>query len=190
MAFRGPRVWRWRWRRNPLKRRSDTVEAWVVLGAWTLTVLCGVLAGWAAARSVEQSLARERVEWRPVAGRLTERAPGKATAHSSERVWAEVGWTGPDGSAHAGQARVVPGSAAGTTVTVWTDRRGRMVTEPATAAQARVRASLVGGLAGVTVAVLPLAGGRYLRGRLERRRMDRWGVEWALFDAVRGRSTG
>ncbi|MFE9673982.1 hypothetical protein ACFYO5_07670 [Streptomyces sp. NPDC006259] len=190
MAFRGPRVWLWRWRRNPLKRRSDTVEAWVVLGSWVLTVVCGVLAGWTAAGSVERSLARERVEWRPVAGRLTERAPGEAGAHSGERVWAEVGWTGPDGSAHTGQVRVVPGSAAGTTVTVWTDRRGRLVTEPATAAQARVRASLVGGLAGVTVAVLPCAGGRWLRGRLERRRLDGWAVEWAVFDAVRERPTG
>ncbi|MEU8652218.1 hypothetical protein [Streptomyces sp. NPDC048737] len=190
MAFRGPRVWLWRWRRNPLKRRSDTVEAWVVLGAWVLTVVCGVLAGWTAARSVEQGLARERAEWRPVAGRLTERAPGKATAPAGERVWAEAGWTGPDGSARTGQVRVAPGSGVGTTVTVWTDRRGRLVTEPATAAQARVRGWLVGGLAGVTVGVLPCAGGGYLRGRLERRRIERWAVEWALFDAVRGRPAG
>ncbi|MFD9319997.1 hypothetical protein ACFWDQ_20360 [Streptomyces sp. NPDC060053] len=193
MAFRGPKVWLWRWRRNPLKRRADTVEAWVVLGVWALTVLAGLLAGWATAGSVEHGLARERVEWRPLLGRLTEQAPGKAAVNGStagDQVWAKVGWTGPDGSAHQGQVRVGPGSAAGTPVTVWTDRQGRLVTKPATAAQARLRASLVGGLAGVGAATLPFAGGRVLRGRLERRRVEQWDVDWARFDALRGRPTG
>ena len=194
MAFRGPKVWLWRWRRNPLKRRADTVEAWVVLAAWALTVLAGVLAGWAAAGSVEQGLARERVEWRPLTGRLTEQAPGKAAVQTGsgggDQVWAKVGWTGPDGSAHTGQVRVGTGSPVGTPVTVWTDRQGRMVTEPATPAQARLRASLVGFLAGVGTAAFPFAGGRLLRGRLERRRVEQWDTDWARFDALWGRPTG
>ncbi|MFH8804136.1 hypothetical protein ACH4F6_31860 [Streptomyces sp. NPDC017936] len=194
MAFRGPKAWLWRWRRNPLKRRADTVEAWVLLGAWALTVLVGAVAGWAAARSVEEGLARERVEWRPVTGLLVEQAPGRPPARSGassgERVWAKAGWTGPDGSARTGQVRVSPGSAAGTPVTVWTDRRGRLVTEPATAGQARVHACLVGGLAGVAAATVPFAGGRVLRDRMERRRVDRWDAEWARFDALWGRPAG
>ena len=193
MAFRGPKVWLWRWRRNPLKRRADTVEAWVVLGVWVLTVLAGVLAGWAAAASVEHGLARERVEWRPLTGHLTEPAPGKAATQAGsggDQVWAKVGWTGPDGSAHTGQVRVGPGSAVGTPVTVWTDPQGRMVTEPAPPAQAQLRASLVGVLAGVGAAGLPFAGGRLLRGRLERRRVEQWDTDWADFDALWGRPTG
>src|SRR3954469_5773316 len=82
MAFRGPKVWLWRWRRNPLKRRADAVEAWVVLGAWALTVVAGVLAGLGVARTVEHGLARERVEWRPVVAHLTEQAPGTAVSRS------------------------------------------------------------------------------------------------------------
>ncbi|MFJ8109310.1 hypothetical protein [Streptomyces sp. NPDC096132] len=194
MAFRGPKVWLWRWRRNPLKRRADTVEAWVVLGAWMLTVLVGVLAGWGAAGSVEHGLARERVEWRPLVARLTEPAPGKAAGQSgsssADQVWAKVGWTGPDGSAHTGQVRVATGSPSGTPVTVWTDRRGRLVTEPATPAQARLRATLVGGLAGLAAAALPFAGGRLLRGRLEHRRVEQWDADWARFDTLWGRPTG
>ncbi|AVV46244.1 hypothetical protein PYK79_37930 [Streptomyces sp. ID05-04B] len=193
MAFRGRKVWLWRWRRNPLKRRADVVESWVVLGVWALTVLAGVLGGWATAGSVEDGLARERVEWRPLMGRLTDRAPGTPAASGSasgDRVWARVGWTGPDGSAHTGQVRVGPGSAAGTPVTVWTDTRGRMVTEPVGADQARLRAALVGGVAGLGVATLPFAGGRVLRGRLERRRVAQWDIDWARFDALRGRPAG
>jgi hypothetical protein len=194
MALRGPQVWLWRWRRNPLKRRADRIETWVVLGVWTLTVLVGVSAGAAVSRSVEDGLARERAEWRPLVGHLTERAPGtpagSGTTSRADRVWAEASWTAADGSAHSGQLRVPAGSAAGTPVTVWTDREGRQVPRPVTASQARIRAALVGGAAGFAAAVVPLAGGRALRTRLERRRIDQWEAEWSRFGPMWGRTTG
>ncbi|MFF4256872.1 hypothetical protein ACFY1L_37365 [Streptomyces sp. NPDC001663] len=193
MAFRGPKVWLWRWRRNPLKRRADAVEAWVVLGAWLVTVLAGVLAGLTATRSVEDGLARERVEWHQVAARLTEKAPGTAPAHdtsSGDLVWGKVRWTVPDGTTHTGQVRVRPGSAAGTEVPVWTDPQGHLVSKPATVAQAQLRASLIGVLVGASAAVVPFVGGRVLCGRLERRRMSQWDTEWARFGPLWGRKTG
>ncbi|WP_037890862.1 Rv1733c family protein [Streptomyces viridochromogenes] len=183
MAFRGPKVWLWRWRRNPLKRRADAVEAWALLAAWVLTVLTGVLAGLTTAGTVEHSMARERVEWRPVVALLTERAPGTADSRSGtasgEHVWAKVRWYAPDGSPHTGQARVRPGSGVGTPVTVWTDAQGRLVTRPATESEARSRAALVGGLAGVCAGFVPFVAGRAVRRRLESRRIDQWGHEWA-----------
>ncbi|MGI5452546.1 Rv1733c family protein [Streptomyces sp. CA-249302] len=193
MAFRGPKVWLWRWRRNPLKRRADAVEAWVVLGAWAVTVLAGVLAGLAATQSVEHGLARERVEWRKVEARLTEKAPGTASKQSGtssgDQVWGKVHWMAPNGSGHTGQVRVRPGSAAGTPVAVWTDPEGRLVTRPATVSQAHLRAALIGCLVGVSAAVVPFVGGRVLRGRMESRRIDQWDTEWARFDPLWGRKT-
>ncbi|MEV7736442.1 hypothetical protein AB0O75_30920 [Streptomyces sp. NPDC088921] len=188
MAFRGPKVWLWRWRRNPLRRRADTVEAWVVLGAWLLTVLAGVLAGLGVSRSVEHQLAQERVEWRPVVARLVDQAPGTADPGTSngERVWGKVAWTGADGSAHEGQVRVDPGSTQGTPVTVWTDARGRLMTQPATEGQARIRAAMIGVLVGVSTAAVPFVGGRVLRGRMERRRLDQWNTDWAYFGPLWG----
>ncbi|MEV0172073.1 hypothetical protein AB0I00_13260 [Streptomyces sp. NPDC050803] len=194
MAFRGPRVWLWRLRRNPLKRRADVVETWVLLAACALTVLVGVVVGLTTAGSVEHGLARERAEWRPVEARLTDRATGAfdphATASGGALVWAKVSWTAPDGSFRTGQARVRQGSEAGTAVTVWTDREGRLVTEPATASQARVRAALAGALVGACAAALPVVGGRMLCGPLERRRVDRWDTEWARFGPSWGRTAG
>ncbi|MGW7169616.1 hypothetical protein ACWGH3_30930 [Streptomyces sp. NPDC054884] len=35
----------WRWRRNPLRRQADIVEAWIVLAVWTVIVLGGTLVG-------------------------------------------------------------------------------------------------------------------------------------------------
>ncbi|MEU3486770.1 Rv1733c family protein [Streptomyces massasporeus] len=194
MALRGPRVWLWRWRRNPLKRRADRVEAWVVLGVWLLTFFVGVLAGTAVSRSVEDGLARERAEWRPLVARLAERAPGTASENGhvsrAEQVWATARWTAADGAEHSGQLRVPAGSAAGAPVTVWTDPEGRQVTRPVTEPQARVRASLIGGVSGLCAAVVPLGAGRGLRRRLERRRIDQWDVEWSRFGPMWGRTTG
>ncbi|MET9083124.1 hypothetical protein ACIPX0_30535 [Streptomyces sp. NPDC090075] len=193
-AFRGPKVWLWRWRRNPLKRRADTVEAWVLLGAWLFTFLAGVFAGLAAARSVEGGLARERVEWRPVVAHVVEKAPGtsgqQAGSSGGERVWARVGWTVEDGSAHSGQARVAAGSKVGTPVTVWTDPQGHLVTRPATVSEAHLRSALIGGLVGLSTAAVPFVAGLVVRGRLERRRMDRWDAEWSRLGPQWGRMTG
>ncbi|MEU1851308.1 hypothetical protein ABZ499_19030 [Streptomyces sp. NPDC019990] len=190
MAFRGPKVWLWRWRRNPLKRRADRVEAWVLLGVWTLTVVVGVLAGTTVSRCVEDALARERVEWRPLVARLAGKAPGNGDVSRAGHVWAEARWTAADGSSHSGQVRALAGSAAGTPVTVWTDREGRQVPRPVTEAEARVRAVLTGGLAGLLTAVVPLTGGRTIRRRLERRRVDQWDAEWSRFGPLWGRTTG
>ncbi|AOR35870.1 hypothetical protein BFF78_36715 [Streptomyces fodineus] len=190
-AFRGPKVWLWRWRRNPLKRRADVAEAWVLLGAWLLTVLAGVLAGLVAARSVEDGLARERADWRPAVARVVGRAPGNTPLHghasAGERVWAKVRWTVADGSAHTGQVRVQSGSKAGTPVTVWTDPQGHLVNRPTSASAAAFRGALIGCLVGVSAAAVPFVGGLAARGRLERRRMDAWDTEWARLGPQWGR---
>ncbi|MGW4274203.1 Rv1733c family protein [Streptomyces seoulensis] len=209
MAFRGPGpgVWLWRWRRNPLKRRADAVEAWVVLGVWLLTLAAGVLAGWAGVRGVRHGLDQERSEWRSTVALVTRKAPGAASAAETDddgardagtghgpggapsSVWGEVRWTAPDGTARTGRTRVASDSAVGAAVTVWTDRRGRLVTRPPTVNQARTRSLVIGGLVGMTAAAVPLACGRLLRERLERRRLDGWDVEWARFDPLWGRET-
>ncbi|MEU6590667.1 hypothetical protein ABZ923_15845 [Streptomyces sp. NPDC046881] len=190
-AFRGPKVWLWRWRRNPLKRRADVVEAWVVLGACLLTVLAGVLAGLAAAGSVRDGLARERAAWRPAVARVVAQVPGSPShssqASSGDRIWGKVRWTVPDGSAHTGQVRVEPGSKPGTPVTVWTDPQGHLVSRPTTASEAAFRATLIGLLVGVSAAAVPFVGGLAVRGRLERRRMEAWDTEWSRLGPQWGR---
>ncbi|MFJ4828548.1 hypothetical protein ACIP79_01205 [Streptomyces sp. NPDC088747] len=189
-AFRVPKGLLWRWRRNPLRRRSDALETWIMLVAWVLTVCGGILVGLAAAQSVERGLAQQRAEWHSVPAWLTQDAAGPTpTEDDADRVWAKVRWIAPDGSVHAGQARVLAGTAEGAAVTVWTDSDGRHVTRPATASEARLRASLVGTLVGVSAAVVPFVCGQLLRGRLERRRLDQWDEEWERFGPLWGRKT-
>ncbi|NJP52990.1 hypothetical protein HCJ93_23700 [Streptomyces sp. SBST2-5] len=192
-AVRGPGRWLWRWRRNPLKRRSDRIESWFLLASWVLTLLIAVAAGAGVARSVEQELARERAEWRRAEAQLTEPAPGTPRDDGrdsrADHVWATARWTAPDGASHTGQIRVPAGSAAGTPVTVWTDREGRQVTRPTTASEARFRAALVGATAAVGASLIPVAAVRAVRRRLEERRLEEWGDEWARLGPQWGRST-
>ncbi|MFK0170688.1 DUF3592 domain-containing protein [Streptomyces sp. NPDC090306] len=194
MAFRGPGVWLWRWRRNPLKRRADVTDAWIGLASWVLAVLAGTLVGLVVARSVDQGLAEQRATWQPVVARVTVKAPpvGTVQARSGVRddtVQTTVRWTAADGSVHTGQVRVGAGSPVGTPVTVWSDPRGRLVTEPATASQARLRATLTGVLAGLNAAAAPLLVGHLLRRRLQRRAIDRWDTEWARLGPLWGHTT-
>ncbi|MFE0516798.1 hypothetical protein ACFW2E_44850, partial [Streptomyces sp. NPDC058964] len=117
------RRWRWRWRSNPLRRRSDTVEAWIVLATWILALVGGIIAGALAAVMVDGNLAARRAEVHPVSAVLTRDsvdAVPAAGGYDDSRVWATVRWTAADGSVHTDRAKVTPGIAAGSRVTVWT----------------------------------------------------------------------
>ncbi|MFF8395247.1 hypothetical protein [Streptomyces sp. NPDC016172] len=173
----------WRWRNNPLRRRSDRLEAWTVLLAWVLAALGGVIAGLVAAGGVDRSLAEQRAESQAVRAVLTERAPKtpQVTTDGSggHTVWATVRWTAPDGSQHTGRAEAEPAAAAGTRVTVWTDRSGELVDTPLTPTESMFQAAGTGVLAGAGTAATVWACGRLVRMRLDRLRLAAWDAEWA-----------
>lgn len=169
----------WRWRRNPLRRRTDVTEAWVVLVFGTLAVVGVPVAGAVTAWGVEDSLLRQREDRHLVSAVLTENAPTVVTYSGHGQVRATVRWTASDGSARTGDAPVESGSAAGTRAGVWLDRQGHLTEPPAGTAMAEAE----GGLAGTVVAGAAwavLAGGlRTVRWGLDRRRATEWDREWA-----------
>ncbi|MFR9799080.1 hypothetical protein ACL02U_24785 [Streptomyces sp. MS06] len=173
----------WRWRSNSLRRRSDRVEAWIVLLVWIAALLGAPAAGAAAATAVGDDLAARRAASRPVAAVLTQDAgstPALATGGTSQgKVWSEVRWTAPDGAVHTGLAKAEPGSPAGTRVTVWTDAGGALVRNPPSALEAQSQSVLIGAAAAITAATAAAAAGRLARAGLDRRRLREWGAEWA-----------
>ncbi|GGX69078.1 hypothetical protein GCM10010358_24310 [Streptomyces minutiscleroticus] len=187
------RVWLWRWRNNPLRRRSDRAEAWVILCAWLFAPLAGVFAGQTTAGAVGHDLTERRARVSAVRAVLTENAvttPQTAPGYTESVAWATVRWTAADGSPHTGPAKVEPGTKTGAQVTVWADRADKLVSRPLTASQARWEAALFGALAGSGTAGGVLVGGRVVRIRLDRQRMARWDREWEQVGPRWRRTTG
>ncbi|WP_328687854.1 hypothetical protein OHA74_54390 [Streptomyces phaeochromogenes] len=190
MATRRARLWRWR--RNPLRRRSDIAEAWVVLAGWVLALVGGLLAGLVTADSVERAADRQRVDRRSVSAILAEDAEDKGApwAVSDHRVRTKVRWTAPDGSIRTDEARVAPKTPAGNRVTVWIDKSGSLVTEPVTDEEAEIQAAF-GGVLAAMGAGAAVSGAVWLARRcLYLRRIQQWAAEWERIDTRRGWKTG
>ncbi|WP_406129566.1 hypothetical protein [Streptomyces sp. NBC_00989] len=186
------RLWTWRWRRNPLRRRSYLVEAWIVLAAWLIALAGSLLAGLMTADAVHRRLDQQRAERRPITAVLTERAAGSTSAQAVDdsHVWATVRWTIPDGLTRTGRTKVRPGAPRGTPVTIWADRQGRLVSKPLAPGEAELQADWTGVLAAVGAAVVVFGGTQLARTGLERRRLKGWEEEWARVDTRRGGKTG
>ncbi|MFI1292332.1 hypothetical protein ACH4VM_28345 [Streptomyces sp. NPDC020792] len=171
----------WRWRRNPLRRHEDIVEAWAILVMWLVIVVGGAVAGTVAARAAGQELAWQRADRHPVRAVLLTAAPATApTENASYRAPAKVRWTGPDGTTRTGQTLVSTGLPAGAAVTVWQDGRGHLAAEPPGPAEATAQAALFGTSAALVLGGLVHGSTTLVRRRLDRRRYDLWGAEWDL----------
>ncbi len=182
----------WRWRRNPLRRRVDVIEGWVVLAAWVFAMVGGLLAGLLAANAVTQSLDRQREERRAVPAVLAEKAPESmpAPAVGDDLVWATVRWKAPDGTNRTGRAKVQPESPKGTRTTVWTDRHGALMREPVNQTEGALQVASAGLLAATGAGGVVMLGAWGVRVRIDRLRMRQWAAEWEQADMRWGGKTG
>jgi hypothetical protein len=195
----------WRWRRNPLRRRSDVVEAW--LGVVTVLLFCTVpLIGWWAGQSVDRALQRvarvQRAERSlvsatlvpPGGGPAASEAPGAAGAAAADGTIADphdeqtLRWTAPDRSTHSGKVPVGLEVWRGDRILLWTDHRGVLVPPPLDDATVATHAALAGMATGSSAGGALLLSRQVLVWRLMRRRMDSWERAWARFDQDWGRA--
>ncbi len=179
----------WRWRGNPLRRRDDIVEAWIVLAVWTVIAVGGTLAGLVTAHAADQVFARQRAERHAVRAVLIVDVPDAATS-TTERALGKVRWTTADGTTHTNTTLVPAGKKAGARVTVWLDGRGEPATEPPSRGEAAVEAGVLGTAAGLGLAGAVFGAGALVRWRLDRRRIDGWGSEWDLVGPSWSHKTG
>jgi hypothetical protein len=182
----------WRWRRNPLRRRCDVIEAWVVLCGWLFALAGAVFGGLVAADAVVRSAEQQRAESQQVTAVLVKDAeePGPARVTTDHLVWATVRWTDSDGSVRTDEARVPPKTKAGGKVEVWTDRHGVLPKEPLSETEIMMHSIAGGVLAGTGAAGLVLGSAWVVRLGLERRRMEQWAAEWERLDTPWGWKTG
>ncbi|WUU02824.1 DUF3592 domain-containing protein [Streptomyces pseudovenezuelae] len=180
--------WLWRWRSNPLRRRDDVLEAWLLLAVWVLIAVGGTLAGLLTARAADDVFAQQRAERTPVRAVLLTGAPRAES--KSYRTLVKVRWTLADGSTRTGTTLVDGGQKAGSTVMLWTNTQGNPTTQPPSGTDAAVEAGFFGAASGLAVTGLTFGAGGAARWWLNRRRIDQWDSEWDLVGPRWGHKTG
>jgi hypothetical protein len=168
---------------NPLRRRSDRIQAWLLPAAVVVFLILGPLLAigaiwWAhgensAARQAERS-------WHSVPAVLLASAPGPLMTDNGANSWlvrVPARWT-VGGHQHEGLISVVSGSRAGSTARVWLDSAGRVRIPPLTTTQAsdRVLVSTSAALAALA-ALLTLLAVCCCR-MLIRSRLISWEIAW------------
>ncbi|MDC2954839.1 hypothetical protein PO587_10220 [Streptomyces gilvifuscus] len=176
----------WRWRRNPLRRRSDVVETWTVLAVAVLLLvgapLAGAVAGWwahdhARAVAAENRAERHRVR-AEVVGTPPDR-PATAPGGRDHSYPVQVRWTDRAARPHTAQARVPAGTRRGDTVDVWFDSRERSVPPPPGDSQIWQHTVTIGTFAAGGAAAVVLLAHAVVRRVATRRRLAEWERAWA-----------
>ncbi|NGO09445.1 hypothetical protein G5C60_18035 [Streptomyces sp. HC44] len=182
----GTRVRGWRWRSNPLRRRSDVVEAWTALVVAVL--LCvgapvtGLVTGWRAYDGARDAAVEQRAERHRVRAEVTEQAPGtvpSAQGGKQPSYWVAVRWAEPGERPHTGEARVPAGTRPGDRTHVWLDDEGRIVAAPADSTAIWQRTFATGACATGGAASVVLIAHFVVRRVALRRRLAEWEREWA-----------
>ncbi|MFD3487284.1 hypothetical protein [Streptomyces sp. NPDC058665] len=181
-----------RWRHNPLRRKTDLVEAWVALAALLLMILAVPAIGWlsgsltdGAFRRTIQAQHEERHRTQALVLRHAS-APARVTFDPETSAARDTGrpviakWTAQDGSRRTGVVRSAPARIRpGETFPVWTDGEGRLAGRPLDLTTARTHAVLAGlGVAAVAAGLVE-AGRRLIVWKLNQRRYARLDIAWA-----------
>jgi hypothetical protein len=171
--------------RNPLRRRSDVIDAWllpvVIIAFVALSPVAGAAAGlWARADNVAAHRAQQT--WHRAEAVLLQAPPGPLMSDGGANtwlVWTPARWTS-GGRRRLGEVPASAGTRAGSKVPVWLDRAGNAQSSPLTAAQGRHHIIVVVSLVLAALAVL-LAGLALLTRRLLNwRRLAGWDAAWRL----------
>jgi hypothetical protein len=168
---------------NPLRRRLDRAEAWLVLAVIAAFLIMSPLVAGAVAQWVHSDNAAARLvqrSWHQVPAVLQQATPGplmSGNGANSWVVWAPALWTA-GGQPHAAQVPVTSGTKAGSTVPVWLDRAGDVRTPPLTAGQVGDRVLVAALIALTALAALLACLARFGRWELDRRRLASWEAAW------------
>lgn len=168
---------------NPLRRRSDILEAWLLPAAIAAFLVLGpiiavVTVAWehadvAAARHAQLS-------WHRVDAVLLQAVPGPEMSDNGANSWlaaTPARWT-VNGRPYKGDVPAAAGSRAGSVVSVWLDRAGKVQAPPLTAAQLGDRA-VTGMSTALAILAMLLAGLAWLGKRaLDKRRLASWETAW------------
>ncbi|MEU1464862.1 hypothetical protein ABZ467_30020 [Streptomyces sp. NPDC005727] len=182
-----PRVTPWRLRGNPLRRRSDLLQAWLGIGLLAAVLaaapVVALLAGDAARRHYARTAQHQAETRRPTTAVLLRDVPRHPEPGSAEagrtRYPARVSVDGPDGRSRTVRTEVEPGLRAGSTVRVWADQNGEITGAPLTAEE--IRSRVMGWAICAVLATVGTGAAAYGTAALAVRRhnLAAWDAAWA-----------
>ncbi|GAA1257257.1 hypothetical protein GCM10009677_04490 [Sphaerisporangium rubeum] len=175
---------RYRFDRNPLRRRSDRIEGVAVLLILLILLACLwpalAVAGQVYRRGMAEEQAAPEVR-QPVVAVLLQDATSTTTVTAQGtvvQVKAKVRWQAPDGSEHVA-VRTVPAQArAGSVTRMWVDEAGDPVAAPRQHVQTVTDAAVAGFGVMVAASGLLFSGLMVVRWLLDRRRYADWDAAW------------
>lgn len=171
--------------RNPLRRRTDRVEAYLLAGLFAAAAAGAPLAAEAAGGAAHAAALRVQHEQLAsgfrVTAVLTQAAGSSVNGYTlSVDVPTRASWTSASGAHRAGEILALAGSGKSTRVPIWTDLDGDLVSPPITAAQVTGQgdAGAIGAVA--VVLALFVTGTGATRYVLHRRRLAAWEADWLV----------
>jgi hypothetical protein len=171
--------------RNPLRRRSDRVQTYLLLSLFLAAATIAPFAGQAANHAAYA--AALRAERAQLAASHEVRAVLTQAAGSSFSGYTVVGyvpvqatWTSITGIRHSGLVMAPTDTARGSTVTVWTDAAGDLTIPPLQPSQVAGQAELAEFGAITGIGLLYLGAAATICYVLHRRRIAAWEAEWAV----------
>lgn len=165
---------------GPLKRTTDRLHGLsrlLVVLALLAALPFGIGVGRSVASALHRSADAQAATLAVRTATLLADAPPMADPEA-DGVYATATWSAPDGRPVTGRVVAPPGAHAGSTVTVWLDRNGRIASPPQAGQDITVEGITAGLLAALA---LPLvAGFAHLLAvtLLDRARYRRWTAEW------------
>jgi hypothetical protein len=170
--------------RNPLRRGTDRVEAWIRI-ALVLAFLIGAPLAfggaerWAGSVAPTAAHAQQAGERRVTATVLQGAPSGSDSFTVVSLSWVKARWAVPGGAVRTGYVEAPAGSRAGSTVPVWLDGSGTPTEPPWPRDQARSWTFMIAVLAPILLALLLLAVMGLFGHVLHRRRLAGWEHAWS-----------
>lgn len=168
---------------NPLRRRSDLVQAWLVPAVIAAFLILGPLVAMGAIAVVH---GHDAADWnaerslRTVPAVVLTAVPGPMESENPADTWltwARARWSF-GGQEHVGMIPAPAGTRAEATVRVWLDRAGHVRLPPLSADTARDRVIVTTAMAVTGLAGLLACAGAVVGWVLNRRRLAAWDVGW------------
>ena len=171
--------------RNPLRRRTDRIEAVTRLATLILLLVAVPIAVIAVGQQADHVALRrahaQQAAEHEVAAVLLQRAPASGVPDpyvSIQMTYVLARWQPPGRSPRSGQVLAPAGTPAGSSVTVWIDASGTVVLPPPDHRDIAGDVTIAGMVTLLAASLLVLGSNALARRALDRRRLRAWDAEW------------